>query len=120
MSASKSSARTQSERRDTPRVPITLDAMVKMGDRPYQVFHTRDLSLDGAFVETGPHRLAPKEKVQVALKIPLGGAPQIYRFDARVTRVAPQGVGMVFDHVNTESYAALLDFVFSSQPRGSY
>ena len=119
MSASKT-ARTKTERRDTPRVPIALDAMVKLGDRPYQMFQTRDLSLDGAFVETGPHRVGSKERLQVALKISVGGAPQIYRFDARVTRIAPQGVGMVFDHVNTESYAALLDFVFSAQPRGSY
>lgn len=111
---------TKSERRDTPRLPITLDAMVKMGDRPFQMFRTRDLSLDGAFVETGPHRLAPKEKLQVALKIPHGGTPQIYRFGARVTRMAPQGVGMVFDHVNTESYAALLDFVFSARPHGTF
>lgn len=101
-------------------MPIALDAMVKMGDRPFQMFRTRDVSLDGTFVETGPHRVVSKDRIQVALKIPLGGAPQIYRFDARVTRVAPQGIGMVFDHVNTESYAALLDFVFSTQPRGSY
>ena len=117
MSASKSSP---SERRDTPRVPIELDAMVKLADRPFQMFRTRDLSLDGAFVETGPHRLAPKDRVEVALKIPVSGVSQIYRFPARVARVAPQGVGMVFDHINTESYAALLDLVFSTQPRGAY
>src|ERR671924_1586896 len=89
----------QSERRDTPRVPIELDAMVKLADRPFQLFRTRDLSLDGAFVETGPHRLAPKERVEVALKMPVNGTTQIYRFDALITRTAPQGVGVVFDHV---------------------
>jgi hypothetical protein len=108
------------ERRDTPRVPIALDAMVKMGDRPFQVYRTRDLSLDGTFVETGPMRVTSKDHIQVALKIPVSGAPQIFRFDASIARVAPQGVGVVFDHVNTESYAALLDFVFSTQPRGAY
>lgn len=77
------------------------------------MFRTRDLSLEGAFVEIGPHRLTPAEKIEVALKIPSNGAPQIYRFDARVTRIAPSGVGMVFDHVNTESYAALLECVFT-------
>jgi PilZ domain-containing protein len=94
--------------------------MVKMGDRPFQMFQTRDLSLDGAFVETGPHRIGPRDRIEVALKIPVSGTPQIYRFNAHVARVAPGGVGMVFDHANTESYAALLDLVFSTQPKGSY
>jgi hypothetical protein len=118
MTVSKSSR--SSERRDTPRVPVMLDAMVKMGDRPFQVYRTRDLSLDGTFVETGPIRVGSKDSIQVALKIPVNGTAQIFRFDASVARVAPQGVGVVFDHVNTESYAALLDFVFSTQPRGGY
>lgn len=108
------------ERRDTPRVPLSLDAMVKVAERPFQLFRTRDLSLDGAFVELGPHRLTPKDTLEVALKIPVNGAPQIYRFQARVARVAPLGVGMVFDHTNTESYAALMDLVFDHQPKGSY
>jgi len=108
------------ERRDTPRVPLALDAMVKISDRPFQMHRTRDVSLDGVFVEIGPHRLAPQDLLEVALKIPSSGGPQIYRFSARIARVAPLGVGMVFDHVNTESYAALLDVVFATQPKGSY
>jgi hypothetical protein len=111
--------RTTPERRDTPRVAATLEAMIKSEQRPFQLFHTRDLSLDGAFVEIGPHRLAHEDKVDVALKIPNDGVTHIYRFGARITRVSPIGVGMVFDHVNTESYAALLDFMFSKQPRGN-
>jgi hypothetical protein len=114
------SSDTKTERRDTPRVPLALDAMVKMADRPFQVFRTRDLSLDGVFVETGPHRLAPKDALEVALKIPVSGSAQIYRFNAHITRIAPAGIGMIFDHVNTESYAALLDLVFSTQPKGSF
>jgi len=94
--------------------------MVKIADRPFQVFRTRDLSLDGAFVEIGPHRLAPKETLEVALKIPVEGADQIYRFNAHIARTAPTGIAMVFDHVNTESYAALMDLVFSAQPKGTY
>src|SRR5256885_1313553 len=86
------------ERRDTPRVPLALDAMVKAADRPFQLFRTRDLSLDGAFVETGPHRLTPEDALEIALKIPINGSPQIYRFNARITRTAPLGVGMAFDH----------------------
>ncbi len=111
---------TNNERRDTPRVPLALDAMVKAADRPFQLFRTRNLSLDGAFVETGPHRLTPEDALEIALKIPINGSPQIYRFNARVTRAAPLGVGMAFDHVNTESYAALMDLVFAQQGKGSY
>jgi hypothetical protein len=104
------------ERRDTPRVPIALHAIVKMTGRPFQMFRTRDLSLDGAFVETGPLLVAAEEKIEVALKIPSNGASQVYRFNAHVIRVAPSGVGMVFDQVNTESYTALLECVFGTRP----
>src|SRR5256885_9327359 len=62
------------ERRDTPRVPLALDAMVKTTERPFQLFRTRDLSLDGAFVETGPHRLTPEDALEIALKIPINGS----------------------------------------------
>jgi len=79
------------------------------------MFRTRDLSLEGAFVEIGPHRLTPAQKIEVALKIPSNGTSQVFRFHAHVTRVAPNGIGMKFDHVNTESYAALLECVFGTR-----
>lgn len=107
---------TGKERRDTPRASVVLHAIVKMAGRPLQTLVTRDLSLDGAFVETGPHRITPREKIDIALKIPTNGASQVYRFDARVIRVVPNGIGMLFDHVNTESYAALLECVFATRP----
>jgi hypothetical protein len=107
------------ERRETPRVAIALHAIVKLMGRPFQMFRTRDLSLEGTFIEIGPHRLTSADKLEVALKIPSHGVSQVYRFEARITRIAPNGIGMVFDHINTESYAALLECVFTANPERS-
>jgi hypothetical protein len=83
-----------------------------MAGRPFQTFRTRDLSLEGAFIEIKPHRPGQQERIEIALKMSVNGVPNVYRFDAHVTRVAPGGVGMSFDRVNRESYAALLECVF--------
>src|SRR5688572_2529519 len=98
------SSRPRTERRDTPRIPIAIDAMVRPEGHPFQLFQTRDISLDGAFIEMDTHRIKPKTTLEVALKIPSGNTKQIYRFSAHATRAVPYGVAMVFDHVNTESY----------------
>ena len=121
MAASKPS-RSRAERRDTPRIPTVIDAMVKTEDRPFQLFNTRDLSLDGTFVEKEPERLKLKTVVEIALKIPNGGAhaQSIYRFSARVARITPHGVGVTFDHVNTDSYAALMEFIFLTKQQGAF
>jgi hypothetical protein len=102
------------ERRDTLRVPIAVHAIVRAADRSFQLFRTRDLSLEGAFVETGSYRFSASDKVEIALKIPSDGVSRVYRLNARVIRIAPSGVGMVFERIDPESYAALLECVFGA------
>lgn len=109
-----------SERRDTPRIPIALEAMLRI-DRHFLRFRTRDISLDGVFIETGPIRFPRRRSVELALKIPAGGRPaRLHRFSARLARVTPHGAGLVFDEVGSEAYAALMDLVFSRQAHEMY
>jgi hypothetical protein len=109
----------KTERRDTPRIPITLEAILSFNNINYQSSITRDISLDGVFVET--RRLPPIDNVatELAIKIPTDGRDKYHRFHAQIVRHTGHGVGCSFDMVDTDAYAALLDLVFSRQRRGA-
>lgn len=108
----------KSERRDTPRIPITLDAILDYNNQNYQHSITRDISLDGVFVESKEARLPKRGTLELAIKLPADGTPRYHRFHAQVVRITNNGAGLLFDRVDTDSYAALLDLVFSRQGRG--
>ena len=106
------------ERRDTPRIAVTLEVMLRHDRFGFQPFRTRDISLDGVFVETGQLPIAQNSTVDLAIKLPTDGAQKVHRFHAQTVHVSRDGVGLSFDQVNSDGYAALLDLVFSRQPRG--
>lgn len=108
----------KSERRDTPRIPITLEAILSYNDNNFQHSTTRDISLDGVFVESKNGHVPKKGTMELAIKMPYEGLTKYHRFHAQVVRVTNNGAGLVFDRVDTDSYAALLDLVFSRQGRG--
>lgn len=47
------------EHRYHPRKPIQLDVHIREGDRVLGWFRTRDVGMEGAFVETGPVDVGP-------------------------------------------------------------
>jgi hypothetical protein len=107
------------ERRDTARVPVQLEVMLSPDTHGYQLFRTRDISLDGVFVETS----APPAKaasVDLAIKLPIDGRTKVHRVSATVVRVTPQGIALAFDEIDTDAYAALLELVFARQPKGGF
>lgn len=108
----------KSERRDTPRIPITLDTILNYNNQNYQHSTTRDISLDGAFVATNNGKPLKKGLLELAIKLPTEGLPKYHRFHAQVVRATETGAALLFDRVDTDSYAALLDLVFSRQGRG--
>lgn len=91
--------------------------MLNYTDRRLERSTTRDISLDGAFVQT-ENRWTKKDQLELAIQLPTEGQLQFHRFRAHVVRVGDGGAGVVFDNVDTEAYAALLDLVFSRQGRG--
>lgn len=107
----------KTERRDTPRIPITLEAIVNDSAQNYHHSVTRDISLDGAFVET-QNKFPKKGSVELAIQLPTEGKNKFHRFHAQVVRTTSGGAGVLFDKVDTDAYAALLDLVFSRQGRG--
>ena len=107
------------ERRDTNRVLIELEVMLNPDTQGYQLFRTRDISLDGVFVET-QLKAQKKAMVDLALKLSTDGKSQVHRVTASVVRTTPTGIAFVFDEVDTEAYAALLELVFANHPKSEF
>ena len=106
---------TTSERRETSRVPATLQAVLDFNSKDYRYSATRNISLEGAFVKLTPDSLQKRAKLDLAIRLPSGEKPGFHRFHAEVVRVETDGAGVKFVKLGTESYAALLDFVFSQE-----
>jgi hypothetical protein len=110
----------KTERRDTPRIPIALEAILQYEDQNYRRSVTRDISLDGAFIEASQisNNIGKKDRLDLAIKIQVDGESHYHQFRGRVIRVTETGAALAFDKTETEAYEALLDLVFSRQGRG--
>jgi len=108
------------ERRDTPRSRLVVEAMVRGADDRFHTCRTRDISLDGMFIEAGDGCLPDRDRLELAMKLPEAGGHKVYRFLAHVARVTRDGAALTFDSVDSDAYAALMNLVFSQYPRGSF
>lgn len=71
----------------------------------------RDISLDGAFIETGTLVLSKNADVDLVLKIRAGARNRHCRFQAKVTRVTAEGAVLEFRHLSESEYRTLFDIV---------
>ena len=71
----------------------------------------RDISLEGAFVETAGQILDQDERVELVLKVRAGDHNQHCRVPATVARVSDEGAALVFDDPDEELYRTLFDIV---------
>jgi len=104
-----------SERRDTPRIPYVLQAMFSNSERGFQPCKTRDISLNGVFVLTRDGTLLRKGPVELAVRMPATGAKPMQRFHAQIVHTCADGIGLLFDHTNSEGYVPLLRLVFAKR-----
>src|SRR5690606_39909634 len=104
----------KTQRRDTPRIPVSLDTIIHYNNRNYR-HATTDISLDGAFVRTRGERLPRRGPLEIAIRLPADGTVRYHRFQAQVVRATPRGLGLAFERVDTEGYAALLALVFAAE-----
>lgn len=109
-----------SERRDTPRVPVSLEAILNYNNRDYRHLLTRDISLDGVSVQGSPDIHLKKEPIDMAIGLPGEADKRFHRFSARLVRSDRQSAGFVFESIDPEAYEALLGLVFSDRPRGEF
>jgi len=102
-----------SERRDTPRIPYSLEAVIKSGGGDLRPCKTRDISLNGVFVlirGTGPYPTGP---VELMVKMPSSRTRPMKRFHAQIVHAGADGFGLLFDHTSTEGYVPLINLVFA-------
>ncbi len=102
-----------SERRDAPRIPYSLEAVINGGGRSLQPCKTRDISLNGVFVQTHGAKPYPTGPVELMVKMPSSKARPMRRFHAQVVHATNDGVGLLFDHTNSEGYIPLIKLVFA-------
>ena len=80
------------ERRDTPRIPIAIEAIVSTSKSGYQRTVTRDVSLDGALIATGKQRSdGAINRSRSHSGLPYDGEEKFHRFHAQVVRTAGGG-----------------------------
>jgi hypothetical protein len=113
--------RLEAERRDTPRVPIALEAILNYNNRDYQHLVTRDISLDGVFIHTPPDTTLQKGAIDIAIGLPGSSQKKFHRFSAKLVYVTRHGAGFTFDQaIEPDAYEALLELVFARRPGGAF
>ncbi len=81
----------------------------------------RDISLDGAFIETKNFALAKGSKVDLVLRIRCDGETSACRVPAKIVRTERGGAALMFGGLDEQTYNLLLGIVKpfrQSQPQG--
>ncbi len=103
------------DRRLGPRKHVTLEVMVKDKKRGLQSCQTRDISLDGAYVETHQLTLRKNAKVDLVLLIPSSGKTEQHRVEAKVASVEKHGATFIFRKLDEPTYSALVDLLYPAE-----
>lgn len=104
------------ERRDNPRVRVTRPVVLNNAKLGVEAGWIKDVSLDGAFVQSEWKDLPTFTAVNLTVSLSTGEERMVkeYRLPATVARCTEGGVGVKFDHLDMESYSALLDLLYSN------
>lgn len=106
----------EAERRDNPRIRVTRPVVLNHAKLGVEAGWIEDVSLDGAFVQSVWKDLPTFTAVNLTVTLSTGEERKVqeYRLPATVARCTGDGVGVKFDHLNMESYSALLDLLYSN------
>ena len=90
------------EKRKDPRIDLFVQVRIK-----HQGLHkVKDLSLSGLFIQTpNTSQFKTGDQIEVAMRLPL--EDKLTRLDARVARVATNGIGVKFVKVPSNEQVAL-------------
>jgi len=84
------------EKRWSKRKPITLDVVLFHNDLGLLRCKTRDISLEGMFLDTGKVSLPVEDPVDLDFILHSNGDTRLHHIRAKVVRVTPQGAGVMF------------------------
>lgn len=79
---------------------------------------TRDISLEGMFVETGGIRIPPKSQIEVCFETEDNGRRVEHRVPAVAIHGSSDGVGLMLHHVDYENFYALRRLITSGETDG--
>lgn len=103
------------ERRLGPRRQLTLEVMLehsRLGLRRYQ---TRDVSLDGVFIEASDIPLRRNTLVDLVLRIPADGKTRHHRVRAKLAPLKNRGARFIFHKLDERTYTALVDLLYGGE-----
>jgi hypothetical protein len=102
-----------SERRSKHRLPVTLEVVLYCNTIMLPQCQIRDISPEGAFVDTGGHFLPDQALVDLAFSATLaGGVPQ--RFTAQVVRCTDEGVGVRLRDTDNNAMRHLIETLYAA------
>jgi hypothetical protein len=102
------------ERRRNTRVASNLDVALYYNSLVLLSCRARDISPDGAFVDTGGQSLPQNAMVDVRLDVNLPGQNKHHRLQAEVMHIEDQGVGLKFQHTDYSSFVAVVNMFGST------
>jgi hypothetical protein len=101
------------ERRTTRRVSVSLEAVLYYNTIMLPECQIRDISPEGAFVDTGGHFLPDQALVDLAFSVSTAsGVPQ--RFAAQVVRSTEEGVGVRLQPTDNNSMRTLIETLYAA------
>ncbi len=104
-----------SDRRLGPRKQVTLEVLVSDRKRGAKSCQTRDISLDGAFIETQDVTLKKNANIELILRIPSNRGPTDHPVQAKVTSVEKHGATVIFRNLEEQTYSALVDLLYPEE-----
>ncbi len=104
-----------SDRRLGPRKQVTLEVLVSDRKPGAKSCQTRDISLDGAFIETQDVTLKKKANIELILRIPSNRGPTDHPVQAKVTSVEKHGATVIFRNLEEQTYSALVDLLYPEE-----
>jgi len=106
------------ERRECPRLPVTIDAVLSCQTSTL-VCTIRDISLNGAFIEAHPEEIPYNGAVELGVTVTANGENSYHRLPATITRVSDKGAGISFGDIGQETYFSLVDLVYADRTPSS-
>lgn len=99
-----------SEKRIRQRVPLTLEAMLQVGESSVGYPRTRDISMSGIYLDTDSP-LAVGTKGRVTLELASGADGVSIQADFEVVRNDPKGMAISFTHMDPDSSIHLYNVI---------
>ena len=102
------------ERRWNPRLPTVMEVAVYYGGLGLVRCKTRDMSYDGAFIETGRISMTKDTDVELVFSSYSGSRHTQHRLTAQISRVTHDGAGLSFNNLEISTYRFLQQLLSNS------